>query len=92
MFIFDEPTQGIDVGAKTEFYKLMQRIAAEGCGVLFVSSDLRELMGIADRIYVMKQGSIVSEFERKDFDQQIILESALSSNTAIGVKANEESR
>lgn len=86
LFIFDEPTQGIDVGAKTEFYKLMQQIAGQGCGVLFVSSDLRELMGIADRIYVMKQGNIVSEFVRNDFDQQKILESALSNNATNGVR------
>lgn len=86
LFIFDEPTQGIDVGAKTEFYKLMQQIAGQGCGVLFVSSDLRELMGIADRIYVMKQGQILAEFPRKDFDQQKILESALSNNATNGVK------
>ncbi|NLT45463.1 MAG: sugar ABC transporter ATP-binding protein [Thermotogaceae bacterium] len=84
VFIFDEPTQGIDVGAKTEFYKIMQDIASKGCGVIFVSSDIRELIGVADRIYVMRLGKITAEFEREEFDQSSILENALSDTVSTG--------
>ncbi|HNR79158.1 MAG TPA: ATP-binding cassette domain-containing protein, partial [Mesotoga infera] len=83
VFIFDEPTQGIDVGAKSEFYRIMQEIAKKGCGVLFVSSDIRELLGIADRIYVMRLGRITAEFKREEYDQHSILENALSDSLAV---------
>jgi len=83
IFIFDEPTQGIDVGAKSEFYRIMQEIAKKGCGVLFVSSDIRELLGIADRIYVMRLGRITAEFKREEYDQHSILENALSDSLAV---------
>ena len=84
VFIFDGPTQGIDVGAKTEFYKIMQEIASKGCGVIFVSSDIRELLGVADRMYVMRLGRITAEFDREEFDQSVILENALSDTVSTG--------
>ncbi|HEY8416412.1 MAG TPA: sugar ABC transporter ATP-binding protein [Limnochordales bacterium] len=77
LYIFDEPTQGIDVQAKTEIYRIMQDLAAKGAGVLFVSSDLPELLGIADRIVVMNRGSTVAEFERDRFDAEAILAAAM---------------
>jgi ABC-type sugar transport system ATPase subunit len=89
VFIFDEPTQGIDIGAKVEFYKLMQEIAKKGCGVIFVSSDIRELIGITDRIYVMRFGRIVAEYAREEFDQHKILECALSGSTVSESEADE---
>jgi ABC-type sugar transport system ATPase subunit len=84
VFIFDEPTQGIDVGTKAEFYKIMQNIASKGCGVIFVSSDIRELLGITDRLYIMRLGKITAEFEREEFDQSAILENALSDTVSMG--------
>ena len=56
VFILDEPTRGIDVGAKYEIYKLINQLAAEGAGVLFISSEIEELIGMCDRILVMGAG------------------------------------
>ena len=73
VLIFDEPTRGIDVGAKYEIYLLLWRLLAEGKGILVVSSDLSELMGICHRILVFSDGEIVAEVPRKAFDQEKIL-------------------
>ncbi|HOO32669.1 MAG TPA: sugar ABC transporter ATP-binding protein [Thermotogota bacterium] len=72
IWIFNEPTQGIDVDAKTEIYRIMGDIAGRGAGVWFISSDLRELMAISDRIYVMKGFRIVSEFLPPYADEKIL--------------------
>ena len=72
VWIFDEPTQGIDVETKSEIYGIMEKMAADGAGIWFISSDLRELVEIADRIYVMKEFQIVTEFERP-FSSEVIL-------------------
>jgi ribose transport system ATP-binding protein len=77
LFIFDEPTKGIDVGTKREVYKVMQNLARQGAGVIFVSSDLRELLGVSDRLYVMRKGRIVADCARAAFDQHAILSAAL---------------
>jgi ribose transport system ATP-binding protein len=68
IFLLDEPTQGVDVGAKDEIYRLLREIAAAGKGVLVVSSDLEEVMGLADRILVLRQGRLVGEFINRDLD------------------------
>lgn len=65
--IFDEPTRGIDVGAKTEIYRWMDRLVSEGKGILMISSDLQELMGMCDRLYVMRHGSIVGRMEKEEY-------------------------
>ncbi|WP_066685760.1 sugar ABC transporter ATP-binding protein [Christensenella intestinihominis] len=72
VLIFDEPTQGIDVGAKHEIYSLIADFVKEGGGILLVSSELPELMGLADRIYVMHQGRIVHEFTREQATEENI--------------------
>ncbi len=72
IWIFNEPTQGIDVDAKTEIYKIMGEIALKGSGVWFISSDLRELTAISDRIYVMKGFEIVGEFVPPYSDEEIL--------------------
>ena len=64
IFILDEPTRGIDVAAKYEIYTIIDRLAADGGGVLFISSEIEELMAMCDRILVMSQGEIVGEFAR----------------------------
>jgi ribose transport system ATP-binding protein len=71
--IFDEPTRGIDVGAKAEIYELLWQLAAEGKGILVVSSDLPELMSICHRILVFSKGRIAGEVSRAEFDQNRIL-------------------
>ena len=73
IFIFDQPTVGIDVGAKIEIYGLMEDLVEKGAGILLISSELPEIMGIADRILVMYRGEIVAELDPKETDQQEIL-------------------
>lgn len=74
--IFDEPTRGIDVAAKVEIYNLMNELKKQGVGVLFVSSELPEIMGISDRILVMCEGRITGELDIEEATQDIILEYA----------------
>lgn len=73
LFLFDEPTRGIDVGAKYEIYLLLWELAAQGKGVVLVSSDLSELLGVCHRIAVLSAGKLVGVVERVDFDQEEIL-------------------
>ncbi len=73
VFIFDEPTRGIDVGAKYEIYMLLWKLASMGRGIVMVSSDLPELMGVCHRILVFSDGKITGELERPDFDPESIL-------------------
>lgn len=67
ILILDEPTRGIDVGAKMEIYALMDKLATEGKAILMVSSELPEVVGMSDRLYVMRDGEIVEEYEREAF-------------------------
>jgi ABC-type sugar transport system ATPase subunit len=76
VFIMDEPTRGIDVGAKSEVYGIIQDLAAEGAGVLLISSELEELTGMCDRIGVMSNGQVQAVFERDAFDPERILDAA----------------
>jgi rhamnose transport system ATP-binding protein len=62
LLLLDEPTQGIDVGAKAEIHALIDRLVHDGLGVLFISSDLPEVLGMADRILVMHRGRMVAEY------------------------------
>jgi ribose transport system ATP-binding protein len=73
LFILDEPTRGVDVGAKYEIYSLIDRLAANGGCVLLISSELEEVMGMADRIVVMNRGEVIGEVSRDDFDEAKIL-------------------
>jgi putative multiple sugar transport system ATP-binding protein len=73
ILILDEPTRGIDVGAKYEIYTIINRLANEGKGIVFISSELPEIMGICDRIYVMHRGRIVGELPAKDATPEKIM-------------------
>jgi ribose transport system ATP-binding protein len=77
VLILDEPTRGIDVGAKFEIYALIDRLAAEGLSILLISSEIEELLGLCDRILVMSQGEIRDELSRQEFDQNRIMHAAL---------------
>ncbi len=77
LYIFDEPTRGIDVGAKVEIYKLMQNLAKEGAGIIMVSSELPEVLNMSDRIEVVFGGRIVKEFSREEVDSEKVMEYAL---------------
>lgn len=76
LFIFDEPTRGIDVGAKTEIYKIMDELVSQKAAILMISSDLPEVLGMSDRVYVMCQGKIAGEFESDKTSQTEILKCA----------------
>ena len=76
LLIMDEPTRGIDVGAKYEVYSIINRIASEGSGVLVVSSEVEELIGICDRIIVMNRGEVIKTISKKDFNKEHIMAAA----------------
>lgn len=76
VIIFDEPTRGIDVGAKQEIYKIMNQIVESGVSIIMISSEMEELIGMSDSIVVLHEGHMTGELERKDFNQQRILELA----------------
>jgi len=73
VLILDEPTRGIDVGAKYEIYAIMNDLAAQGRGVVMISSEMPELLGMCDRIYVMNEGEIVGELSRDEASQERIM-------------------
>ncbi len=77
IFILDEPTRGVDVGAKFEIYSIIVDLAKRGSAVLFISSEIEELIGICDRILVMKDGCITGNMAKPDYDQEKILQLAL---------------
>jgi ribose transport system ATP-binding protein len=77
ILIFDEPTRGIDVGSKVEIYQLMNQLTAAGVGIIMISSELPEILGMSDRILVMRQGRINGEFTKQEATQEKILQRAL---------------
>ena len=77
IFIFDEPTRGVDVGAKVEIYNLMNRLTARGAGIIMISSELPELLGMSDRILVMHRGRIHAELDRAEATEERVLSAAL---------------
>ncbi len=76
VLILDEPTRGVDVGAKAEIHGLMRQLAQEGVGVLMISSELPEILGVSDRIIVMHEGRITGRFQRDEATQDIIMHAA----------------
>jgi inositol transport system ATP-binding protein len=85
VLILDEPTRGIDVGAKYEIYKLMSDIIKDGSkGILMISSEMPELLGMCDRVYVMSKGRIVAELPRSRFSQETIMQYATGNIAATG--------
>ena len=81
--MLDEPSRGIDVAAKSDIFAIMARLATEGYGVLFISSELKEVMAMADRILVMSKGKITGEFLREEAS-----EAALVAASAVGHSVN----
>ena len=73
VLILDEPTRGIDVGAKYEIYEIINRLADSGRGVLMISSELPELLGMCDRIYTLSAGVITAEVPRERADQEVLM-------------------
>ena len=79
ILILDEPTRGIDVGAKYEIYCIINDLVSQGKSVIMISSELPEVLGMSDRIYVMNEGKIVGEFMQKDASQESIMACILKS-------------
>ena len=73
VFILDEPTRGIDVGAKYEVYKIINDLAARGKSILLISSELPEIIGMCDRIYVMAKGKIKGELDREQASPEKVM-------------------
>lgn len=86
--IFDEPTRGIDVAAKVEIYHLMNQLKQQGIGVMFISSEMPEVLGIADRIAVMCDGRVTGELTREEATQEKILEYATRFDYKLGTAAS----
>jgi putative multiple sugar transport system ATP-binding protein len=78
VLILDEPTRGIDVGAKYEIYSTIAKLAADGACVLMISSEMAELLGMCDRICVMNEGRFVAEFTASEASQEIIMRSIVA--------------
>jgi ABC-type sugar transport system ATPase subunit len=76
ILIFDEPTRGIDVGAKQEIYKLMNRLVEQGNSILMISSEMEELLGMSDRIVVLHEGRVSGQVTKQEFSQERVLELA----------------
>jgi rhamnose transport system ATP-binding protein len=82
VLILDEPTQGVDVGAKAEIHRLMGELAARGMAILMISSELPEILGMSDRIVVMHGGTVAGSLDRAEATQESILELALGHGPA----------
>jgi len=90
VLLLDEPTRGVDIGARADIYAQMDKLAAAGKALLMVSSDLRELMSVCDRIGVMSAGRLVRIFERGEWTEQLLLEAAFSAYSAAETSASTE--
>lgn len=87
LLLLDEPTRGIDVGAKQEIYQLIEQLASESMAILFVSSELEEIIGIADRVYVMHEGELTGELSREQLNEEAIMRLATNAAT---LEANQQ--
>ena len=81
VLIFDEPTRGIDVGAKEEIYELIEQLSKQGKAIIVISSELPEVLGVSDRIYVMNEGRFVGELPAEEASQESIMRYIMQSNT-----------
>jgi ribose transport system ATP-binding protein len=88
ILIFDEPTRGIDVGAKFEIYRMLADLAAKGRAILVISSDLKELMAICHRILVLSAGRVAGVFERERWSEETIMAAAFSEYVESGAVRN----
>ena len=77
VLILNEPTRGIDVGAKAEIYKILDNLVSEGKSVIIITSEMPELLGMADRIMIMFEGKIAAILDEKDADQETVVRYAI---------------
>jgi len=81
VLIMDEPTRGVDVGAKAEIHRLISELAQQGLAILMISSELPEILGMSDRVLVMREGHIVAEYPRAEATQEVIVDAMMRSQT-----------
>ena len=77
IYIFDEPTRGVDIGAKQDIYKLMVRLCQQGKAIIMISSDMPEVIAMSDRVLIMKKGEVIAEIQKEELDSETILQYAL---------------
>lgn len=82
IFILDEPTRGIDVGSKSEIYQIMDALTKQGVGIIMISSELPEVLGMSDRIMIMREGTIVKELSRAEASEEMVMNYAVGSEAA----------
>jgi ribose transport system ATP-binding protein len=87
LLLLDEPTRGIDVGAKQEIYRLMEELAGRGMAILFVSSEMEEVLRMSDRTLVMHQGRITGELAREQLTEEAVLHLATGSTLSMAAGA-----
>ncbi|MBK8977986.1 MAG: sugar ABC transporter ATP-binding protein [Planctomycetes bacterium] len=87
VLLLDEPTRGVDIGAKDEIYKRMEELAAQGCAILFASSELAELLALADRIVVMHEGAVAGELRAERATEELVMALATGAGTRAAVEA-----
>src|SRR5690606_8112162 len=85
LLLLDEPTRGVDVGARAELYAVIRRLADQGIGVLLVSSEVPEVLGLADRVLVIREGEVVHEADARDLTEHRVLDLVMA---ASGTKEN----
>ena len=91
VFLFDEPTRGIDVGGKVEVYRLMNALVARGCAIVMISSELPEVLGMSDRILVLREGRVSGEFDRAEATEEHILNCAMRGGAADPLESSRQS-
>jgi len=82
ILIMDEPTRGIDVGSKAEIYQIMADLADQGVAILMISSELPEVLGMSDRVMVMREGRIVKELSREQASEEVVMQYAVGHEEA----------
>ena len=90
VLLMDEPSRGIDVGAKADVFRTMRRLAADGLGILFVTSDLDEVMALSDRIAVMSNGRLTALYDRADATESLIVAAAAMGHGPAGAPSKDE--
>jgi ribose transport system ATP-binding protein len=79
LLLLDEPTRGVDVGARADLYRVIRRLADDGMGVLMVSSEVPEVLGLADRVLVMREGRVIKEAPADELDEATVLDLVMAS-------------
>ena len=87
LLLLDEPTRGVDVGARAELYQVIRGLAAGGVGVLLVSSEVPEVLGLADRVLVMREGRVIHEAPAGELDEDTVLDLVMAGSLMEGEPA-----